>query len=165
MNWEMPPPEKPVSWVASQSGPKLTTRPTAVVAKGFPQLNVVVDWALREICHCSGRRCKLSARETALLACLARKAGTPVSRDEILSQVWQLDPRRTATRTIDMHISFLRRKLDDDAEGPSVLITVHGVGYMLHRGSISCNDVPTATSESERHPWEVTTGIESLSVV
>jgi DNA-binding response OmpR family regulator len=133
------------------------TRLTAVVANDFPPLNVVVDWARHEICHRGGRGCKLSVRETALLACLARKAGTPVSRDEILSEVWHLNPRRTRTRTIDMHISLLRRKLDDDVEGPSVLITVHGVGYMLHRDAISPNGVPPAAGEGGRGPCEVTT--------
>jgi DNA-binding response OmpR family regulator len=127
------------------------------------EMNVMVNWALREVRHRSGCRCKLSARETALLACLARKAGTPVSRDEILSQVWQLDPTLTATRTIDMHISFLRRKLDDP-DRPSVLITVHGVGYMLHRDAISCDDVPPASGAVGRVPWELLTGLESLSV-
>lgn len=120
------------------------TRPASVVANGSAKLNVVVDWTRREVCRRGGHRCKLSARETALLACLARKAGTPVSRDEILLQVWQLDPRRTTTRTIDMHISLLRRKLDDDTGRPQVLITVHGVGYMLHRGALSLDDGPPA---------------------
>jgi len=148
----------------SQSSPGLIPRPTAVVANGFAGLNVAVDWARREIRHRGGRRCKLSARETALLACLAGKAGTPVSRDEILWQVWKLDPKRTRTRTIDMHISFLRRKLDD-AEGPSVLITIHGVGYMLRRSAILCADGHPPTREGDPRAWEVTPDIASLSVV
>lgn len=127
-----------------QFSPILKTRPPAGFANGLADSNVVVDWTRREVCRCGGHRCKLSAREAALLACLARKAGTPVSRDEILLQVWQLDPRRTATRTIDMHISLLRRKLDDDTGRPRVLITVHGVGYMLHRGALSLDDAPPA---------------------
>ena len=148
----------------SQSSPILKTRPPVVVANGLAGLNVVVDWTRREICHHGGHRSKLSVRETALLACLARKAGTPVSRDEILLQVWKLDPRHTATRTIDMHVSLLRRKLDGDADRPSVLITVHGVGYMLHRGALSLDDVPSATDAAGRVPWELITGLESLSV-
>src|SRR4051812_20000595 len=105
------------------------------VANCLAELNLVVDWPRREICHRDGRRCKLSDREVALLACLARKAGTPVSRDEILWEVWRMDPRRTATRTIDMHVSLLRRKLEGEAEGTSVLVTVHRVGYMLNAGA------------------------------
>jgi DNA-binding response OmpR family regulator len=143
----------------------LTTRSAAAGGNNFAKVNVVVDWARGEICHRGGRRCKLSIRETALLACLARKAGVPVSRDEILAQVWQLDPRHTTTRTIDMHISNLRRKLEDDAKGPRVLLTVHGVGYMFHRGPISSDDVHPSAGEGGSAPSEVTTGIESLSTL
>jgi DNA-binding response OmpR family regulator len=138
---------------------------TTMAASGFDRSNVVVDWKRREIRHRSGRRYKLSDREITLLACLARKAGTPVSRDEILSQVWRLDPRRTATRTIDMHISLLRRKLDDDTDRPSVLITVHRVGYMLPRDAISPGDDPPAKVAAERVPREVFTALETLSPV
>lgn len=128
------------------------------------EMNVTVNWAQREMRHRSGCRRKLSAREAELLAFLARKPGTPVSRDEILAQVWQLDPGRTATRTIDMHISFLRRKLDEDAEGASVLITVHRVGYMLHPGAISCDDVSPAAGAAGRLRWELLTALKPLSV-
>lgn len=146
----------------SQSSSNLSPRPAAVVGSNFAKVNVVVDWTRREICHRGGRRCKLSTREAALLACLARKAGTPVSRDEILLQVWKLDPGRTTTRTIDMHVSLLRRKLEDDADRPSVLITVHGVGYMLHRGTIARDEVPPATGAAGRVPWELIADIETL---
>jgi len=148
-------------WAVSQGS--LSQPPN--VGVGGAGLNVVVDWERGEIRHRSGRRCKLSAREKTLLACLARRAGTPVSRDEILLQVWRLDPRRTATRTIDMHISFLRRKLDDDTDKPSVLMTVHRVGYMIQRGAISFNDVPPATVVARPVPSELMTGLETLSRV
>lgn len=151
-------------WAVSQGSEVSLSQPPNVAGSGAGS-NVVVDWERGEIRHRSGRRCKLSAREKTLLACLARRAGTPVSRDEILSQVWRLDPRRTATRTIDMHISFLRRKLDDDTDRPSVLITVHRVGYMLPRDAISSDDVPLATVGAGPVPWELMTGLEALSPV
>jgi len=109
--------------------------------------HVVVDLARNEVRHRDGRRCELSAREADLLACLARNAGTPVSRAEILAQVWKLDPRRTVTRTIDMHISLLRKKLGDLAKTPAVLLTVHGVGYMLRGGGNGSNGTPQFKSE------------------
>jgi DNA-binding response OmpR family regulator len=139
----------------NRTSPSLTTCPTEFVAKG----NLVVDWERGEICHQGGRRCKLSARETALLACLARKVSTPVSRDEILSQVWQLDPKRTHTRTVDMHISLLRRKLDADAGESSGLLTIYGVGYMLRRDIIPPDNVPPPMSEGTRSSWEGATGL------
>ena len=57
--------------------------------------------------------------------------GRAILRDEILEQVWRVDPRRINTRTVDMHVSLLRAKLHDDGARPQVLLTVHGRGYML----------------------------------
>lgn len=96
-----------------------------------PARAIVVDLAHREVRHGDGRRCRLSKREAGLLACLARKVGVPVSRDELLAQVWRLDPGRTLTRTVDMHVSMLRRKLGDAARTPAMVLTVNGKGYML----------------------------------
>jgi DNA-binding response OmpR family regulator len=89
------------------------------------------DLLCGEVCYRDGQRCGLSGQETLLLRYLAGHAGQTVSRDELLSQVWGLNPTRTLTRTIDMHIAKLRQKLRDRAEGPKVLFTVHGRGYML----------------------------------
>lgn len=86
--------------------------------------------AAREILLGNGERCRLARREAELLAYLARKAGTPVSRDEILAHVWQLNPKATITRTIDMHVSMLRRKLGQGTARLGRLRTVHGRGYM-----------------------------------
>jgi DNA-binding response OmpR family regulator len=71
----------------------------------------------------------LSVREGELLCYLAANADRPVSRDEILQQVWRLNPHRLVTRTIDMHIANLRHKLRDDPAHPKVLLTVRGCGY------------------------------------
>jgi DNA-binding response OmpR family regulator len=110
------------------------TRSASLEATSLAGEHVVVDWARDEVRQRDVRRCELSTCEADLLACLARNAGTPVSRAEILAQVWKLDPRRTVTRTIDMHISLLRKKLGDIAKTPMMLLTVHGVGYMLRGG-------------------------------
>jgi DNA-binding response OmpR family regulator len=127
-------------------------------------LNVVVDWMRDEIYHQGGRRCRLAAREAGLLACRARKVGIPVFQGPILLQDRHLEPRRTHTCTIDMHVSLLRRELlDDDAEGTRVLITVYLVGYMRHRDAISSDDVPPAPVAAGRVSWELITGLESLS--
>ena len=73
------------------------------------------------------RRLELRPREFDLLAALARDPGVVWSRDDLLSSVWGTDfPGET--RTVDVHISELRRKLSDD--GPPIE-TVKGVGYRL----------------------------------
>ena len=78
-----------------------------------------------------GGRAELSQREVALLRYLARHAGRAVSREEILTRVWRLDPAGMTTRTIDMHIARLRQKLGDDPAFPHVIVTVRGKGYMF----------------------------------
>ena len=92
---------------------------------------IVVDLMHREVRHGDGRRCRLSKREAGLLACLARKVGIPVSREELLSEVWRLNPDRTLTRTVDMHMAELRRKLEGDPSNPAHLLTVRKAGYRL----------------------------------
>jgi two-component system torCAD operon response regulator TorR len=91
----------------------------------------MIDLNRSEIRHPAGSRHKLSRLESALLSCLLGHAGRPVTRGELLAGVWQLDPLRTVTRTVDMHISMLRKKLGDDSRRPSLLVTIHGVGYMM----------------------------------
>ena len=91
----------------------------------------VADLSRAEVRFENGQRAELSEREVELLRYLASNPGRAISRDEILLRVWRLDPKRMATRTIDMHIANLREKLRDDAENPRVLLTVRGKGYMI----------------------------------
>ena len=91
----------------------------------------VADLSRSEVRFENGQRAELSEREVELLRYLASNPGRAISRDEILLRVWRLDPKRMATRTIDMHIANLREKLRDDAENPRVLLTVRGKGYMI----------------------------------
>ncbi|MBM4019226.1 MAG: response regulator transcription factor [Planctomycetes bacterium] len=93
----------------------------------------VADLARREVRLRGGRREELTEREVALLRYLAANPGRAISRDEILTRVWRLDPRGIDTRTIDMHIARLREKLGDDPDRPAVILTVRGVGYMYGR--------------------------------
>jgi DNA-binding response OmpR family regulator len=92
---------------------------------------LTIDLQRREISHGPGESRKLSRLESALLTCLLGRAGRPVTRAELLTAVWRLDPLRTVTRTVDMHISMLRKKLGEQSRKPALLVTVHGVGYMM----------------------------------
>ena len=91
----------------------------------------IADLARREVRFDDGQREELSEREIELLRYLAQNAGRAISRDEILSRVWGLDPSGIETRTIDMHIARLRDKLRDNGPQPNVLLTVRGKGYMV----------------------------------
>jgi DNA-binding response OmpR family regulator len=92
-----------------------------------------VDFARCELQFEDGSREALSDRERELLRYFARHVGRAISRDELLSNVWQIDVRGITTRTIDMHVARLREKLRDTGTEPSVLLTVRGKGYMLAR--------------------------------
>lgn len=71
---------------------------------------------------------QLSAKEFDLLAELVRNRGVVLSRDMILLQVWGYD-YYGSSRTVDVHIRWLREKIEDDASHPQHIITVRGVGY------------------------------------
>jgi len=92
------------------------------------------DLARREVQFKDGTRHELSQREAELLRYLAANPGRAVSREEILSRVWGIEPTGVETRTIDMHIVRLREKIHDDPAEPRVILTVRGLGYMLAQG-------------------------------
>lgn len=72
----------------------------------------------------------LSRMEFALLTHLAEHAGAVVSKRELLAEVWQ-QPLGGSERTVDVHLSWLRRKLGETADAPRYLHTVRGVGIRL----------------------------------
>jgi DNA-binding response OmpR family regulator len=114
---------------------EMVARVKAILRRADPALRAArpmdvgtlrVDPRRREA-YVGDRRLELRPREFDLLAALARDPGVVWSRDDLLSSVWGTDfPGET--RTVDVHISELRRKLGDD--GPPIE-TVKGVGYRL----------------------------------
>ncbi len=104
-------------------------RPQEIVKIPIP--GGVADLARREVRLKGGGREELTDREVSLLRYLAGNPGRAISREEILTRVWRLDPRGLDTRTIDMHIVRLREKLRDDPDEPTIILTVRGVGYMF----------------------------------
>ena len=72
----------------------------------------------------------LTPREFDLLLYLALRAGEVVSKRELLTEVWQV-PYGSADKTVDVHLSWLRRKLGETAQEPRYLHTVRGVGVRL----------------------------------
>jgi DNA-binding response OmpR family regulator len=71
---------------------------------------------------------ELSPKEFDLLALLVAEAGRAVSRERIMREVWDTT-WLGSTKTVDMHVSWLRRKLGDDAQHPRYLTTLRGVGF------------------------------------
>jgi len=79
-----------------------------------------------------GNEIAFTKREIEVLSYLAQNSDRPVSREELLAKVWgyarNLD---IETRTVDIHIAKLRRKIEADNKAPELLITVRGAGYRL----------------------------------
>ncbi|MBN2047525.1 MAG: response regulator transcription factor [Anaerolineaceae bacterium] len=89
--------------------------------------SLVIDAVRREV-RLDGVVLNLKPKEYELLSYLARHRRAALSRDEILSDVWGWD-YAGGTRTVDVHIRWLREKIEADPAHPERIITVHGVGY------------------------------------
>ncbi|AWS43318.1 response regulator transcription factor [Streptosporangium sp. 'caverna'] len=73
---------------------------------------------------------ELTPREFDLLYFLATRTGEVVTKRELMTEVWQV-PYGGADKTVDVHLSWLRRKLGETAQNPRYLLTVRGVGVKL----------------------------------
>ena len=91
----------------------------------------LIDVARREVRRDGSRRAELSEREAELVHYLAGNSGRAVAREELLANVWRINPKGVSTRTIDMHIARLREKLEQNVDRPAVILTVRGKGYMF----------------------------------
>jgi DNA-binding response OmpR family regulator len=90
---------------------------------------LTVDPRSRRVTY-AGTAVELSPKEFDLLAYLAARAGTVVSKRELLTEVWQL-PYGGSDKTVDVHLSWLRRKLGESGAEPKLVQTVRGVGVRL----------------------------------
>jgi two-component system alkaline phosphatase synthesis response regulator PhoP len=75
----------------------------------------------------AGRPVDLSAREFEILKYLIRRRGEPVTRDQLLEDVW--GDRYPFSRTVDNHIAKLRQKIETDPTEPRFIVTLHRIGY------------------------------------
>ena len=90
----------------------------------------VADLTRFEVRLPKGVRNELSQKEAEILLLLSSNANRPVSREELLRRVWNMDPRNVETRTIDMHVARLREKLRIKDDEKEIILTVRGKGYM-----------------------------------
>ncbi|NLU10165.1 MAG: response regulator transcription factor [Tepidanaerobacter acetatoxydans] len=91
--------------------------------------DIIID-SDRHIVKKQGELIELTLREFRLLEVLAQNQGNVVSRDFLLNEVWGNDYLEDS-RTIDVHIRKLRKKLEDDPEFPKYIETIRGVGYKM----------------------------------
>ncbi|HET8646840.1 MAG TPA: response regulator transcription factor [Vicinamibacteria bacterium] len=89
--------------------------------------DVRVDFRKAEV-HVAGRPVELSAKELQLLRYFLAHRGETLSRNELLDAVWGWNATPT-TRTVDVHVAGLRRKLEKEPRVPRHILTLHGLGY------------------------------------
>jgi two-component system, OmpR family, alkaline phosphatase synthesis response regulator PhoP len=88
---------------------------------------VKIDFRRAEI-ERDGEKLELSAKEFQLLRYFIEHRGATLSRDELLNEVWGYDAM-PVTRTVDVHVAWLRQKLEPNPRHPQYILTVHGMGY------------------------------------
>jgi DNA-binding response OmpR family regulator len=115
---------------------ELLARVRALLRRGTPETSVVqgvrVDADARRA-WIGDTELELTTKEFDLLSVLVSDAGKVVTREQIMREVWD-SKWWGSTKTLDMHISWLRRKLGDDAHNPRYITTVRGVGFRFERG-------------------------------
>jgi len=84
--------------------------------------------------RCQGREARLTPRLAQLLQILMEHPGAVVERAQLFRQVWKTEYTED-TRTLDVHISWLREALEEDPRHPQFLKTIRGVGYRLDASS------------------------------
>jgi two-component system, OmpR family, alkaline phosphatase synthesis response regulator PhoP len=93
--------------------------------------NVTVDFSKTEFLK-DGKPINLAAKEAELLRLLVNHRGQALSRSQILQQVWS-GQQFITERTVDVHIAWLRQKLEDNPVSPRHIITVRGEGYRFNK--------------------------------
>ena len=81
----------------------------------------------------SGEEVSLTPKELDLLLALMRRDGAVASRTDLLKEVWRYANTDVMTRTVDIHVAELRRKLETDASHPRHILTVRKAGYRFER--------------------------------
>nr|QUE29124.1 OmpR [Erythrotrichia welwitschii] len=110
-----------------------------ITNSGIPNSGIInvgylkVDTNKKQV-YRNNERVRLTGMEFSLLELLVSKAGEAFSRAAILQQVWGYTPERHVdTRVVDVHISRLRAKLEDDPSNPDLILTARGTGYLFQR--------------------------------
>jgi two-component system alkaline phosphatase synthesis response regulator PhoP len=89
--------------------------------------SVLVDLRKTEVVR-DGKAVPLSAKEFQLLRYFIEHRGETLPRERLLTDVWGYE-RSLSTRTVDVHVAWLRQKLEADPKQPQFILTIHGLGY------------------------------------
>lgn len=91
--------------------------------------DIVIDEEKHEVIK-SGKKAELTLKEFELLSVLAKNRGKVLSRNTLLDEVWGYD-YFGETRTVDVHIRHIRKKIEDDDKRPKYIETIRGIGYKM----------------------------------
>ncbi|MFN5968281.1 MAG: winged helix-turn-helix domain-containing protein, partial [Pseudanabaena sp.] len=107
---------------------------SGIPSSGVIHINTIrIDTNKRQV-YKSDERIRLTGMEFSLLELLVGRSGEAFSRAEILQEVWGYTPERHVdTRVVDVHISRLRAKLEEDPSNPELILTARGTGYLFQR--------------------------------
>ncbi len=114
--------------------PELLARMEALLRRPAPREAAIYQFgslrfdARRAELRRDGKLLLLSAREFQLLRYFIEHRGEAISRDELLRMVWGYE-FAPSSRTVDVHVAWLRQKIEEDPKQPKWIITVHGLGY------------------------------------
>ena len=97
-----------------------------ITADSYRFGDISVDFRKAEV-NKAGQALDLSAREFKLLKYFVEHRGAALTRDELLNEVWGYNAM-PSTRTVDVHVAWLRQKLEDNPRHPQYILTVHGLG-------------------------------------
>ncbi|MGA9748185.1 MAG: winged helix-turn-helix domain-containing protein [Nocardioides sp.] len=108
---------------------------------------VDVDLAARRVWR-NGTEIRMSNKEFDLVSYLIARAGTVVSREELMREVWETT-FWTSAKTIDVHLGWVRRKLGDDTRRPTLITTIRGRGLRFEVDAPAYGELdPAAKSAS-----------------
>jgi two-component system alkaline phosphatase synthesis response regulator PhoP len=95
--------------------------------EGYAFGDVRIDFRKAEVTK-GGGPLELSAREFQLLKYFVEHRGATLTREELLNEVWGYNSM-PSTRTVDVHVAWLRQKIEPNVKHPQFILTIHGMGY------------------------------------
>ncbi|MGZ8804891.1 MAG: response regulator transcription factor [Microbacterium sp.] len=96
-------------------------------SEGYQFGEIRIDFRRAEVTK-TGAPLELSAREFQLLRYFIEHRGATLTREELLNEVWGYNSM-PSTRTVDVHVAWLRQKIEPNSRHPQFILTVHGMGY------------------------------------
>ena len=112
---------------------KMSLHNTSVASGIISMGGIKIDTNRRKV-YKQNEKIRLTGMEFSLLELLMSKSGDAFSRASILQEVWGYTPERHVdTRVVDVHISRLRSKLEEDPSNPDLILTARGTGYLFQK--------------------------------